>query len=288
MDKQFLERHNLTESQRRFQRILEYVQEGGARDIEEAGDDQGPQGPGGGMPPQGGDPMGGGMPGGDPMGGGMPPQGGDPMGVGAPGGDPMGGGMPGGDPMGGGAPGGDPNAAQGGGAPQGVDGFNPQVADPSMGMQGGDPGMGGDEDVEEVDVDELVDTQDETKAKVAKLDGKIDALIQMINKFESDIDANNAHIDELKQEFEKRNPTQVEKMTLRAKKGYPFAESPDEYWDKKEEEGDYSPEDDNNGEGDERYAITKNDVDNITDWDSIYKSIGNGGFHQDLKSILNF
>lgn len=283
MDKQFLERHNLTESQRRFQRILEYVQEGGARDIEEAGDDQGPQGPGG-MPPQAGGPdMGGGAPGGPGMGGGMP--GGDPMAGGAPGADPMaGGGAPGGDPN----MGGDPNAAPGGGAPQGVDNFNPQGPDPSMGMPGGDPGMGEGEDVEEVDVDELVDTQDETKAKVAKLDGKIDALIQMINKFESDIDANNAHIDELKQEFEKRNPTQVEKMTLRAKKGYPFAESPDEYWDKKEEEGDYSPEDDNNGEGDERYAITKNDVDNITDWDSIYKSIGNGGFHQDLKSILNF
>ena len=231
MDKQFLERHNLTESQRRFQRILEYVQEGGARDIEEAGEDQGPQGPGGGMPPQGGDPMGGGAPGGDPMGGGMP--GGDPMGGGAPGGDPMGGGMPGDDPMGGGAPGGDPNAAQGGGAPQGVDGFNPQVADPSMGMQGGDSGTDGDEDVEEVDVDELVDTQDETKAKVAKLDGKIDALIQMINKFESDIDANNAHIDELKQEFEKRNPTAEERLNLRSMSSVPYMETPREYWSNK-------------------------------------------------------
>ena len=143
------------------------------------------------------------------------------------------------------------------------------------------------DDEEVIDVDELVDTQDETKAKVAKLDGKIESLIQIITKLESGLDQNSAHMEELKKEFEKRNPTQVEKMTLRAKKGYPFAESPDEYWAGKEAEGDYSPESDNNGVGDERYAITKNDVDNITDWDSIYKSIGNGDFHQDLKSILS-
>ena len=280
MDKQYLKEHNLTEAQKRFQSILEYVQTEGSHTLQE--DD--PQGPPQG-PPQGGpggpDPMGGGAPGGDPMGGGMP--GGGPMG-----GDPMGGGAPGGDPNAGGAPGGDPNAA--GGAPggaSGVEGFEPQVGDPNAMPPAPAPAEGG-EDEEVIDVDELVDAQDDTKVKVAKLDGKIDALIKLIDKFESDIDQNNAHIDELKQEFEKRNPTQVEKMTLRAKRGYPFAQSPDEYWADKEQEGNYSPEDDNNGVGDERYQITKNDVDNITDWASIYKSIDDGSFHQDLKDILNF
>ncbi len=271
MDKKFLERHNLTEGQKRFQQILEYVQTGGMRDLSEVGEEDQQPPMGGGMPPQGGGPD---------MGGGMPPQGGDPM----MGGDPNA--MPGGDPNMGGAPGADPNAMPADGQAGGVDNFNPQGPDPSMG--GEQMPDEDEEDVEEIDVDALVDAQDDTKVKVAKLDGKIDALIKLIDKFESDIDNNNAHIDQLKQEFEKRNPTQVEKMTLRAKKGYPFAESPDEYWENKEQEGDYSPEDDNNGVGDERYAITKNDVDNITDWDSIYKSIGDGNFHQDLKGILNF
>lgn len=269
MDKKFLEQHNLTEGQKRFQSILEYVQMGGMRDISEAGpDDNGAP-----VPPQGGPDAGEApMPGG-------PDAGGAPM----PGG-PDQGGMPGG-PQDGAQ---DPNAGapdMGGGpgpdaAPQGVDGFDPQGGMPEPAMP--------EDDEEVIDVDELVDTQDETKAKVAKLDGKIESLIQIISKLESGLDQNSAHMEELKQEFEKRNPTQVEKMTLRAKQGYPFAQSPDEYWQGKEAEGNYSPEDDNNGEGDERYAITKNDVDNITDWNSIYKSIGDGTFHQDLKGILNF
>ena len=273
MDKQYLKEHNLTEAQKRFQSILEYVQTDSSHTLQEA-DPQGP--PQGGPDPMADGPQPGGPQGGDPMGGGMP--GGDPMGGGAPGADQMGGAPQGGDPSMGGAP--DQNA------PQGVEGFEPQGADP---MGGGMPAPDeGGEDEEVIDVDELVDAQDDTKVKVAKLDGKIDALIKLIDKFESDIDQNNAHIDELKSEFEKRNPTQVEKMTLRAKQGYPFTESPDEYWADKEQEGNYSPEDDNNGVGDERYQITKNDVDNITDWASIYKSIDDGSFHQDLKDILNF
>ena len=279
MDKQFLEKHNLTEAQKRFQSILEYVQTDGAHTLQED-DPQGPPQPPQGGAPGGDGPMGG--PGGDPMGGGMP----------GPGGDPMGGGAPGG-PDAGGAPGADPNAGGAPNAPSGVEGFEPQVGDPNAPMGSAPDAMPpapdeGGEDEEVIDVDELVDAQDDTKVKVAKLDGKIDALIKLIDKFESDIDQNNAHIDELKSEFEKRNPTQVEKMTLRAKQGYPFAQSPDEYWSDKEQEGNYSPEDDNNGVGDERYQITKNDVDNITDWASIYKSIDDGSFHQDLRDILKF
>lgn len=262
MDKQYLEQHNLTEGQKRFQSILEYVQMGGMRDISEAGPDNNmaqQNGPDTGEAP---------MPGG-------PEANGSPM----PGGQDQGS-MPvgpdsGGSPM----PDNPESGAPEGGAPQGVEGFNPQ---------GDVPPALPEDDEEVIDVDELVDTQDETKAKVAKLDGKIESLIQIISKLESGLDQNSAHMEELKQEFEKRNPTQVEKMTLRAKQGYPFAQSPDEYWAGKEAEGNYSPEDDNDGIGDERYAITKNDVDNITDWDSIYKSIGEGNFHQDLKNILNF
>lgn len=273
MDKEYLNKHNLTESQKRFQSILEYVVGGSSNVIREAG-------------PQDEDPNA--MPGGPDMGGGMPQQGGPDMGGGAPMDPSAGGGMPpqGGPDAGGEAPmGEDPNAAPGGpdmgGESQGVAEFNPQGAAP-----GGEDGQGLGPDDEVIDVDELVDSQDETKSRVNRLSGKIESLIDMISKFEKDIDSNNQHIEELKQEIEKRNPTQVEKMTLRANKGYPFSQSPDEYWANKQAEGEYSPESDNDGVGDERYAITKSDVDGISDWDSIYKSIEDGSFHQDLKDIL--
>lgn len=279
MDKKFLEKHNLTESQRRFQSILEYVSMGPHDMLED--DNIGPDA--GGAPMPGGPDAGGAPMPGSPDAGGAP-MGGDPNMGGAPGDPNAAGGAPGDPNAAGGAPG-DPNAA---GGQQGVEGFQPQVGapEPAVPQDGNINGEGEDEEV--IDVDELVDTQDETKTKVAKLDGKIEALIKIIGKLESGLDQNSAHMEDLKREFEKRNPTQVEKMTLRAKQGYPFAQSPDEYWAGKEAEGNYSPEDDNDGVGDERYAITKNDVDNITDWDSIYKSIGDGTFHQDLKGLLNF
>ena len=213
----------------------------------------------------------------------------DPMGGGMPGGAPMGGGMPGGDQnaMGGSPDGGQAPAPQGSEEPQsnGVEGFNPQVPDPSM-QQAPAPEENSDEEV--IDVDDLTKSQEKAESKITDVEGKIERLMSLIDKVEADIDRNNASMEQLKQEFEKRNPTQVEKMTLRAKQGYPFTQSPDDYWEKKEAEGNYSPEDDNNGEGEQRYTITKDDVNNITDWDSIYKSIDKGDFHQSLKDILNF
>jgi hypothetical protein len=228
-------------------------------------------------------PMAGGAPmGGDPMGGGMPE---GPMG--GPGQDPMGGGMPG-SPQGGAPMGGDD--AEMGGVPeggedqsQGVENFNPQVGDPNMQA----PEEGG-EDEEVIDVDDLTKSQENSEHKIDSVESKIEKLLSLIDKVEADIDKNNSDMEQLKQEFERRNPTQVEKMTLRAKQGYPFNQSPDDYWNEKEKEGNYSPEDDKNGEGDQRYVITRDDVNNITDWDSIYKAIDRGDFHQSLKDILNF
>ena len=223
MDKQYLAEHNLLEAQKKFQKIVEYSFMGG-KTVDEAGD---PNDPNAGAPTPGGDPSMGGAPGGDPSMGG------------APGGDPsMGGGMPGGDPSMGGAPGGDPSM---GGAPaedgaadgsQGVPEFQPQVDVPSMGgAPGGDPSMG-EEDEDVIEIDDLTDSQKATEEKVDKLSDKLDRLekfLDAFDKIESNIQANTEHLEQLRQDFEKRNPTQVEKMTLRAKQGYPFSQSPDEY-----------------------------------------------------------
>lgn len=287
MDKKFLEEHNLMEAAKRSRMIMEYMSGANANVFEDdtpAEDDMPAEGPNaGGAPAPGGDPGMGGAPGGDPGMGGAP--GGDPAMGGAPGGDPAMGGAPagpdaGGAPMDGGMPGGDPG--MGGDGSQGVEGFQPQGEQQPMVPQDGAPGE--DEDI--INVDDLTDSQEHTENKVDHLSSKVEKLIGMLDKFEADIDANNQHIEQLKQEFEKRNPTQVEKMTLRANKGYPFTDTPEDFWDRKEAEGTYSPDPDNNGIDDQRYQITKDDIDNVNDWNSIYKSIKNGDFHQDLSDLL--
>ena len=230
----------LEEYKNRVHYLMEYTNAGGAYGMNEDGAD----------PNMGGDPL---AQGGDPgmdMGGADPNMGGDPN---AMGGDPS---MMGGDPM-----------AQGGA--NGVEGFNPQGADP--GMQ--DPNAMGGEDEEVIDVDELVDSQEETSDKIDKLASSFEKLIDKVNSFQELVNSSNERIDSLKAEIEKRNPTPVEKLSLRSKNGYPFAESPDEYWQTKEATSNYSTEDDNNGADDPVYQITKDEIDNFNDYASVAKSL---------------
>lgn len=223
-------------------------------------------------------------------------QGGPDMGMEDPGmGDPTGGQDPGmGDPMGGQ----DPGMNQGGeGQAAPPEGFAPQGGDQMgsglPGMDGGES-MEGEEDFtqeqpgdEVIDVDELTDSQEDTEHKIDALSSKFSKLLDKLDAFEEKINGNDRNIEALKSELEKRNPTPVEKMTLRSKNAYPFNVTPDEYWEDKEATSNYSTEDDNNGADDEVYQITKSDVDNISNWPEISKSLGsNKGVG--LLDILNF
>lgn len=276
------------EYMKKFKRcILEYTNPAGAFSVSEEGED---------------DMMQDGAPGGDPMGGGDPnamggdPMGGDPSMGGAPGGDPMGGdpSMGGGDPN---AMGGDPNAmggdpnAQGGTPPEG---FAPQgvnQGEPMDGM-GGDPnamggdsnGMGGDDEV--IDVDDLTSSQEETEKKVDALSGKFERLMSSLDNLEkriSDIDSHtNEYLGKLESEFEKRNPTPLQRMTMRSTKSAPYAMTPNEYMNNYAPEN-YSDADDNNGADDPQYQITKGDIDGITDYASIARELdGKMGLHDIL------
>ena len=253
-------RNRNNEAEKYRKRFMQIMNEtfGYSTMMQEEGEDDDmndPQGQGGdpgmgdGMPPQGGDPgMGGGMPpqGGDPgMGGGMPPQGGDP----GMGGDPMGGDQ---------GIGGDPGM---GGDPMGGD---PGMGDP-MGMD--DP-MGGDEDV--IDVDDLTNAQEKGNDKVnavgrdvVKVNHRITQLIQAIDQMQSMIDNNNRNIADLNREFQKRNPTQTEKLNLRSLDSYPFNVRPDEYWDNKARTSNYYAYGDNNEPTTAEYQITNSDVDDF-------------------------
>lgn len=230
--------------------------------IEEADDDQNqPQNQqGAGMPP---------APGPDPMGGGQ-----DPMMGGAPGGA-----MPGPDPMAGGAPGSDnggmpdPNADQNGAMP----GADPMGGADAMG--GPDPmadeGIEEDEpkeDDEVIDVDDLTDAQEKVNDKVnsvgrdlGKVDARIEKLIGAIETLQSMFDKNNQEIADLKTEFEKRNPTQTEKLNLRSLDSYPFKVRPTDYWKDKAENSNYSAYADNQEPTTQEYVITNDDVDDFNE-----------------------
>ena len=151
------------------------------------------------------------------------------------------------------------------------------VGDPSM--MGGDPNaIGGDEDESEgqddsdtIDIDGLTRAQDKLNIKqnhvgrdLSKVDTKIKTLIDTIQNLQNKLDANNSEIESLKSEFEKRNPTQTEKLNLRSLDSYPFNVKPNEYWEKKARQGGYDAYSDNDEPTSKEYVITNNDVDNPT------------------------
>ena len=279
------EKRLLEEQKKRFRQILEYTVLGGT--VDEAGDDdQQPQDGQGGAPQDGGmPPMGDPNGGADAQGGGMPPAGGPMPPQGAPdGGAPQDGNMP---PADGGM---DPNAA--GGAQQGPAGFNPQVG----GQQGGDISAedfdsteqpSGDDDV--VDISDLTDSQKDTEHEIAKVNDKFGAVVHALGAFEKLIKDNDAKIEDFKAEFEKRNPTPTEKLSMQTAKSGPYNVTPEQYWDEKERTSNYSREDDNNGKGDPHYQITQKDIDSANDMKAIADSLDDDLlYHQTLNGVMNF
>lgn len=157
---------------------------------------------------------------------------------------------------------------------QGMD--NQDMNDPMMGgdMMGDgmeDPMMDM-EDEEVIDVDQLTDAQEKMNDKVnlvgrnlEDFDSKINALMQSLSKMENMINANNDEIVKFKQEFEKRNPTQTEKLNLRSLDSYPFNVNPKDYWAEKgiDPNSNYSAIANNSLPTTQEYEITNNDVDNF-------------------------
>lgn len=253
MNKKYLKENNLYEAHKQFMRLCEwsYV----PKTLEEEGEDE--QDPnasmGGDMNQQQQDPMGGNMP--------MDNQDQNPNGDMPPMDDTM---------MG--------NDSNGGGDEMPMD-------DPMMGGEDGmgdmppmdDPMMGGEEmgeDEEVIDVDDITNAQEKMNDKVnvvgqdlGKVSDKIEALMQSISSMEQMINNNNAEIASFKQEFEKRNPTQTEKLNLRSLDSYPFNVNPKDYWEKKgiDPNSNYSGIYDNDKPTTQEFEITNNDVDDFDD-----------------------
>lgn len=176
-----------------------------------------------------------------------------------------------------------PQNGEQGGAP----GFNPE---PEM----GDEEMGNTEpmqsDDEVIDVDELTQSQEETEAKVedveVSMEKGFDKLINVVDKLQQMIDANSANMEQIKQEIEKRNPTPIEKLNMRAANdSYPFNISPNDYWKEKEATSNYRIGGENEPDG-EQYTITQADIDNDTDFQRIAKELDSQEFNQNLMNIF--
>ena len=125
------------------------------------------------------------------------------------------------------------------------------------------------EDGDTIDIDGLTKAQSKLNVKqnqvgrdMVKIDDKITKLIDTISALQTALDNNNSEIEALKGEFEKRNPTQTEKLNLRSLDSYPFNQKPNEYWEKKNQEGGYTAYGDNQEPTTKEYIITNNDVDN--------------------------
>lgn len=248
MNKKYLKENNLYEAHKQFMRLCEWTYFD--RVVNEEGEDE--ENPNG-------DAMGGDMNQQDPMGGQDTMMGGDMNQQ-----DPNAGGMP-----------------QIGGA-EGMEGGEMPMDDPMMGGEGmsdmppmDDSMIGGEEmgeDEEVIDVDDITNAQEKMNDKVnvvgqdlGKVSDKIEALMQSISSMEQMINNNNAEIASFKQEFEKRNPTQTEKLNLRSLDSYPFNVNPKDYWEEKgiNPNSNYSGYSDNDKPTTQEFEITNNDVDDF-------------------------
>lgn len=167
-----------------------------------------------------------------------------------------------------------------------------QLPDEGMGMDVVDGTTGEDEpiegDEEVIDVDDLTQSQEATEYKIDGVNDKLSQLLQVTTKFVDALQDNERQIEDLRQEFERRNPTPEEKMNIRSQASYPYGETPKDYWDKKVAENpnynviydnDVSPKDE-----DKEFEIKRSDLDNI-DTKSLSDSLE---FPKELRDYLDF
>lgn len=274
IDKELLKKYHLEEAQKRFQQISEYTFITKPL-LDEDGDDEQNQeqqsgqdnGNGGGMgnqqPPQGNDQDGNDMPAG-------PANGTD-------GGDmqqpPMGGADPTKD---GGQNGVAPEDMTDGGSQEDVD-FEPE--------DGNVDSMKPDDEV--IDVDELTKAQETAEVKIDGVNDKLQNMLNVMNKFIAAIDNNDRKIDDLRAEFEKRNPSEEEKINIRSQASAPYSETPKDFWEKKSQDSNYNVIFNNDVDPDKEekeYIIRKSDI-NGTDDRGLAKSLD---YPSKLEDFLNF
>ena len=180
-----------------------------------------------------------------------------------------------------------------GGENGGAPGFNPIEGDGNSDEIGelGDMGEVGQDD-EVIDVDDLTQSQEETEEKVddihVTMEKGFDKLLNVIKKLDKMIDSSTNNMNQLKQEIEKRNPTPIEKLNMRAANdSYPFNVAPSDYWRNKEATSNYRIGGENEEDA-KQYTITQGDIDKITDFRQICKDLDDSSNNQNLMNIFGF
>lgn len=116
----------------------------------------------------------------------------------------------------------------------------------------------GNEETVEVDVTDIVDKTEETKASVDDMGQKMDDLLSKLSDLESqvtDMDGVINKIDDLEKEIERRNPTPVERLEMRSMDSFPYSVKLTDFW--KDKEG-YDATDE-----EEEFTLTQDEVDNF-------------------------
>ncbi len=132
-----------------------------------------------------------------------------------------------------------------------------------------------------IDVDDLTQSQETTEVKIDGVDDKLTRMLSLLGKFETALEASDKKIDDLRNEFEKRNPSEQEKLNIRSQASYPYSETPKDYWEaKKETNPHYNVMYDNDvstSDEQKKFDITRDDTKNIN-MNSISKSFGLNDF----------
>ena len=168
----------------------------------------------------------------------------------------------------------------------GVNGFNPTPE----GSEFDGNEIEGIEDDEVIDVDDLTQSQEDTEDKVddihVTMEKGFEKLLKVVGKLDKMIDASTESMENIKREIEKRNPTPVEKLNMRAANdSYPFNVSPNDYWKQKEATSNYRIGGENEPDA-KQYIITQGDIDDITDFRRISKEIDDSEISQNLMNIF--
>jgi hypothetical protein len=136
------------------------------------------------------------------------------------------------------------------------------------------------------EADELKKSQKHVSKKIDDMSKNFERLMGKLDSFERRIEDSDRRISDLKADIAMRNPTPEQKMSIRSVQSVPYGDTPTQYWAKKEQTSNYSPEDDHDGADMPEYQIKQSDVDNMRDWTNISKSFDEE--RRDLHSILGY
>lgn len=122
-------------------------------------------------------------------------------------------------------------------------------------------------DDEVIDVDDLTQSQEATEYKIDGVDDRLAKIYALAQKFANQLEKNEESINALKTEFEKRNPTEEERLNIRSQSSYPYSETPKGYWaEKMKENPHYNVMYDNEvapSEEEKKFEIKKSDIDGL-------------------------